>query len=133
MNRQGKKLFSKQHQQQTGKEAENLAQRYLQAAGLKLVEQNYKCRVGEIDLIIKDKSTLVFVEVKTARSLNYGMPESWINDKKQKKITQTAAQYLYGHSIQNCDCRFDVVTIVNGHIHHFINAFLPNSDWMMFL
>ena len=123
-----------------GDKGENAAAAFLEKKGYKIIEKNYRARrwaeqgnrriTGEIDLIAEDKLTLVFVEVKTAYSKNFGSPESWVNEKKQKQVTRTAMQYLYDHSIQDQDCRFDVISILNDTIQHFENAFQPRPEWI---
>jgi putative endonuclease len=81
---------------------------YLQQHGLKLIEQNYRGRFGEIDLIMQDGASLVFVEVRLRRNANYGGAAASINAPKQQRLIRTAHQYLaiLAHSPP---CRFDAV------------------------
>ena len=94
-----------------GKVGEDLAVRYLKKKGYKVLEQNYTCPVGEIDIIARDKKTIVFVEVKTRRSMSYGSARLAITPRKQRKISMTALYYLKSNHQMDQDARFDVVTV----------------------
>lgn len=94
----------------TGAQAEQLAALFLQRQGLKLVETNYRCRFGEIDLICKDKDTLVFVEVRLRGSDAYGGAAASITVHKQHKLVLAARHYLQ-QLRATPDCRFDVVLL----------------------
>ncbi len=94
-----------------GKAGEELAVRYLKKKGYKVLEQNYTCPVGEIDIIAKDKKTIVFVEVKTRRSMSYGSARLAITPRKQRKISMTALYYLKSNHQMDQHARFDVVTV----------------------
>jgi len=98
--------------QEIGKEGESIAVRYLKKQGYKIVEQNYRSKVGEIDIIAKDKKTLVFVEVKTRRSRSFGSPKWAVTPKKQKAISMTALYYLKMTNQTGANARFDVVSIL---------------------
>ena len=94
-----------------GLEAEKLAATFLMNHGLKLVAQNYHCRFGEIDLIMTDASTLVFVEVKLRTSNRFGGAAASITAQKQQKLILTAQHYLQTQ-IKNQSqiaCRFDAI------------------------
>ena len=94
-----------------GLEAEKLAATFLMNHGLKLVAQNYHCRYGEIDLIMTDASTLVFVEVKLRTSNRFGGAAASITAQKQQKLILTAQHYLQTQ-IKNQSqiaCRFDAI------------------------
>ena len=90
-----------------GLEAEKLAATFLANNGLKLVTQNYHCRFGEIDLIMKDAKTLVFVEVRLRSNSQFGNAGASITLPKQQKLIATAQHYLQQHG--ECDCRFDAI------------------------
>lgn len=92
----------------TGVQAEQWAAQYLQQQGLKLVTQNYRSRFGEIDLIMQDDSSLVFVEVRLRRNADFGGAAASIDARKQQRIIRTAQQYLAGLNPVP-PCRFDVV------------------------
>ncbi len=107
-----------------GAAAENLAAAYLQRAGLQLVERNYRCRFGEIDLIARDGATLVFVEVRMRSSERFGGAAASITRAKQRKLLCTARHYLAG-IVRAPQCRFDAM-LINGNtnaIEWLKNAF----------
>lgn len=97
-----------------GKNAENHARLYLQENGLTYVESNYRCRYGEIDLIMRDKTTTVFVEVRYRKNTSFGSGAETVDYKKQRKILATASHYLQSHrtSTQH-GCRIDVISITS--------------------
>lgn len=97
-------------QDTAGSQAEKLAAVYLQEQGLKLVTSNYRCRFGEIDLIMRDDKTLIFVEVRLRSSGSFGGAAYSINASKQKKLIITAEHYLQQHSAAaKMACRFDAI------------------------
>lgn len=93
-----------------GHEAEQLAASFLQRQGLTLLEQNYRCRFGEIDLIMQDQQAIVFVEVKMRASESFGGAAASISASKQKKLLHTARHYLSQLSTEP-PCRFDALLI----------------------
>ena len=100
------------NQRQTyGRESESIAVKQLKKQGYKIVEQNYRSKLGEIDIIAKDKKTLVFVEVKARRSDRYGSPKWAITPKKKRQMSKVALYYLKVTKQTNVKARFDVVTI----------------------
>ena len=103
-----------------GKEAEEAAAAYLEARGLKIVARNYHCRFGEIDLVMRDGQTLVFVEVRARRSAAYGGAAASITAAKREKINAAARHYLSGRSSLPA-CRFDAV---------LIEGEPPRIEWM---
>jgi putative endonuclease len=92
-----------------GKLAEALAADYLQIRGLRLLERNYNCRLGEIDLILADGPVLVFVEVRLRRNPGFGGAAASITAAKRQRILRAARHYLSGKP--ESDCRFDVVLL----------------------
>ncbi|MBU1031899.1 YraN family protein [Patescibacteria group bacterium] len=94
---------------QTGYFAENLAVEALKKKDYQILETNFGSRFGEIDIIAKDKDTLVFVEVKAKKGLDYGSPEEMISRHKLKRVQNMAAVYMKG---EDKSCRIDVVAIV---------------------
>lgn len=95
---------------QIGQQAEDSACHYLTSQGLSLVERNYNCTRGEIDLIMKDNSTTVFIEVRFRRDTNFGSGAESVDYHKQKKLLATASHYLQKHSkAARGVCRFDVI------------------------
>ena len=92
--------------------SEDIAAEFLQRQGLVRLVTNYRNRTGEIDLIMIDDQTLVFVEVKQRRDSRFGLPEESVDMAKQAKLRRTAASYLQRHDrLQSWSCRFDVVAI----------------------
>ena len=91
-----------------GQFAERRACRYLQRQGLKLVDKNYRCTRGEIDLIMRDKEQLVFVEVRYRENQRHGTGIDSVDSKKIKKLILTARHYLASHQL-DVPARFDIV------------------------
>lgn len=114
----------------TGKTGESLAAKFLEQRGYRLVAANYRCRAGEIDLIALDgRGQLIFVEVKTRRSLSFGTPAMAVDRRKQVKLRTVAAVFLAGHpGYQDRPVRFDVIEVFvaaagDWRINHIPNAF----------
>jgi putative endonuclease len=97
--------------QKIGEKGETIAERHLKKKGYKILERNYRTKLGEIDIIAKDKKTIVFVEVKTRRSWQFGNPKGAVTPAKQRKISMVALQYLKTIDRRNSRARFDVVAI----------------------
>lgn len=110
-----------------GKEGERLAERYLRTKGYKLVERNYRCRAGELDLIVLDRRVVVFVEVKTRTGHGFGSPLEAVEFRKQRKMIQAAQFFLAAKGLQQRDARFDVVGVSwagrEPIVEHIENAF----------
>jgi putative endonuclease len=95
-----------------GVKGEDLAVKYLKKKGFKVIERNYHCPWGEIDLIAREKDILVFVEIKSRISSAFGLPQDAVDRFKQKKIIQAAKAYLAEHHLtEDIPARFDVVAI----------------------
>ncbi len=95
-----------------GQEAESLAQRYLAGNGLELVTRNYRTRLGEIDLIMKDNETIVFIEVRYRKTTTYGSSAESIDRRKQAKLVSCAQHYLQKQKMSfSMASRFDVIAI----------------------
>ncbi len=105
-----------------GAQAEQRAAQYLQRQGLKPVAQNYRSRFGEIDLVMQDGATLVFIEVRLRRNASFGGAAASIDAHKQRRIIRTAQQYLAGLA-QTPPCRFDAVLIDGDGVRWLRNAF----------
>lgn len=95
----------------TGETGEQLAARHLYRRGFRLLEQNYACDIGEIDIIAEDRGTVVFVEVKTRRTLTSGTPEEAVNREKRRRIRRAAQWYLKAWQRWPQRVRFDIVGI----------------------
>lgn len=110
-----------------GKRGEDIAARFLLEKGLALITRNYRDKFGEVDIIAKDRETLVFVEVKTRRSNRFGLPEEAVTPAKQQKIIRVASNYLVQHQLLDAPVRFDVIAITidqgNPQITHLVSAF----------
>lgn len=105
-----------------GAQKEELAAEFLEKEGLEIVERNFRCRQGEVDIIAYDGDTLCFIEVKYRSSLRFGYPEESVTPKKQQRICRTSLYYIYSHHIQ-CNMRYDVVSILPDRIRYIRNAF----------
>lgn len=103
----------KTKRQKFGEKGEALAARHLKKAGYKIIETNYRTRLGEIDIIAKDKDTIVFVEVKTRTSVHFGSPKWAVTPQKQKKISMAALYYLKATDQSTARARFDVVAVIS--------------------
>ncbi|MBI2351933.1 MAG: YraN family protein [Deltaproteobacteria bacterium] len=110
-----------------GKEGERIAEIYLRKKGYRIVERNYRCPVGELDLILLDRRVVVFVEVKTRSDDRFGAPLESVGPRKQQKMIKTALFFLSRHRLHNRDARFDVVGISyqggEPMVEHVENAF----------
>jgi putative endonuclease len=93
-----------------GEKGEGLAVKFLKKKGYKIIKQNYKTPIGEIDIIAKDEETLIFIEVKTRESIEYGLPFEAVNSHKKRKIANVALLYLKRFK-EIPPCRFDIVSI----------------------
>lgn len=110
-----------------GQKGEDMACSYLENKGFVLVQKNFRCRKGEVDLIMKDGEILVFIEVKYRRSLHFGSPFEAIDIKKQEKLLDVSRYYLYTQAYKG-PLRFDAVGIqkhANGHrIEHLTDILM---------
>jgi putative endonuclease len=95
-----------------GREAEDAALRFLERQGLKLLERNYSCRFGEIDLVMRDGPATVFVEVRLRASSAFGGARESITAAKRARLLAAARHYLSAHA-RHPECRFDAV-LLNG-------------------
>lgn len=115
----------------TGNSGEEIAAAFLSQRGYQILERNFRCKGGEVDIVARDRGedrSLVFVEVKTRRDLSYGVPQLAVTPFKQRQISKAALTWLSKKRLHNCNARFDVIAILldnNGHhaVEHIINAF----------
>jgi len=99
-----------------GQNAEDLALLFLQSKGMQLIERNYRCKVGEIDLIMQHDTELVFVEVRYRKHTSFGSGAETVDYRKQQKILKSAEHYLQSHSkYATLPCRIDVISITAAH------------------
>lgn len=94
-----------------GKNNESLAVIYLKRQGYRIIEQNYRTRMGEIDIIAKDNETIAFIEVKSRSSAAFGGPKYAVTHQKKRRISKLALQYLKSIHQNQARARFDVVAI----------------------
>ena len=112
-----------------GEYTESLACEYLEEKGFKLLERNFNCRFGEIDLIMQDKNSLVFVEVRYRNNNNFGSGAESVTTNKQSKLIKTASAYLQRHAkLNKYPARFDVVSITGPIVTNNINNI--DFDWI---
>ena len=97
-----------------GRKGEELALRYLKKQGYRIVETNYVCKLGEMDIIAKEKDTLAFIEVKTRTSTAFGVPQMAVNPTKQMQLSKVALYFLKEKRLEDAKARFDVVAILLG-------------------
>ena len=106
-----------------GRVGETKAVEFLKKQGYTVLERNYKTRIGEIDAIVEKDGVIIFVEVKTRSSDEYGMPSEAVGYEKQRKYVKIAEEYLIKSKLTDKSCRFDVIEIINDEINHIIDAF----------
>ncbi|MDR3011871.1 MAG: YraN family protein [Chitinispirillales bacterium] len=110
-----------------GKAGEDMAVEYLLARGYVIEARNYRTKKGELDIVaVAPDGTLVFVEVKAARSAGCGNPLYRITQAKKKTMISMAQWYMYERQITNRPCRMDVIGIYGGKVDHIPNAFFAS-------
>ena len=114
----------------TGHQGEEIAANFLIARGYRILERNFRCRGGEVDIIARDPGDkcLVFVEVKTRRGLSYGVPQLAVTPFKQRQISKAALTWLSKNRLLDSNARFDVIAIIlapdgRHQVDHIVNAF----------
>lgn len=115
--------MEKQNKKAVGKVYEDLATAYLIDKGYKILARNYRCKVGEIDIIAKEKDVVVFIEVKYRKTLAFGSPAEAVNYYKKQRILRTAKWYLHAYYKNEINCRFDVIEILDEKLSHVEAAF----------
>ena len=98
---------------EVGSYGQKLAERYLSDEGFCIIERNFRCRSGEIDLVARDGDYIVFIEVKYRRSLVHGYPREAVGYHKQRHIRRVAQYYIMIKNLNNQDFRFDVLEIID--------------------
>lgn len=101
-----------EHRQELGRWGEEMAVLHLTKCGLQILERNWRCRWGEIDIVALEGHTLVVCEVKTRTSESYGTPVSAVTPLKFRRLRRLAAEWLSLHDLHPSDLRFDVIGIV---------------------
>ncbi|MGB9594865.1 MAG: YraN family protein [Candidatus Poribacteria bacterium] len=117
-----------------GNKGESIAEDYLKQKGYKIIQKNYRCRFGEIDIIAKDQDTIVFVEVRTKQNDNFGSPQDSITPAKIEKISKTSLSFIQEKKFAGFSYRFDFIAITfsqgKPNIEHIENAFIPIDRYM---
>ena len=119
---------NKQRPYDLGKSGEEIALHYLEDKKYKIIARGFRLFRGEIDIIAFDRKTLVFVEVKTRKSRDFGLPEESVTPSKQRQIRRIAQGFLAKNNFQDVECRFDVISLSfnenKGYsVRHIKNAF----------
>lgn len=104
-----------------GKQGENCACKFLERKGYQIIQRNFSCKQGEIDIIAKDKEEYVFVEVKTRHNFHYGMPSEAVTYRKQKHLCHATKYYLYLHKLEKVYVRFDIIEIIKRKEQFYFN------------
>lgn len=94
-----------------GKRGEDLAVTRLRAMKYQILEKNYRCPLGEMDIIAREKGCLVFVEVKTRATRDFGGPAAAVHERKQRQLSRVALLYLNHKNLRDIPARFDVVAV----------------------
>lgn len=112
------------NKRQIGKEYETRTIQYMKGQGMEILERNYHCRQGEVDIVARENSYLLFVEVKYRKDLQKGYPAEAVTPAKQKRIRQVAWYYLYEHHMpEETPVRFDVAAILGKEMQYIRDAF----------
>lgn len=112
------------NKREVGSKYEEQAAKFLEDQGYEILEKNFRCRLGEIDLIGKSENYLCFIEVKYRSSREYGFPSEAIDYRKRKKIFYLAMAYMNYHKLpSDTPCRFDAVVILDKEFKLIKNAF----------
>ena len=119
--------------QALGRQGEQIVGVFLERHGYRILARNYRCRLGEIDLIAQHDSVIAFVEVRTRRGSVFGPPELSVDRRKQQRLIRTALDYLSKHRCGQCAFRFDVAAIeVDSRdlakLRYIENAFVPDEE-----
>ena len=124
------------YKKQIGDKGEKLAEDFLKRKEYEIIQRNYRCRMGEIDIIAKQDDVIVFVEVRTKQTESFGPPEQSVTSGKINRITKAALSYLQEKELAGRTCRFDVIAIMfpkgsrEPRIDHIENAFELSRKYM---
>ncbi len=97
-----------------GKRGEEVALRFLKKNGYQILQKNYVCKMGEVDIIAREKDTLAFIEVKTRTTKAFGPPQLAVNASKQMQLSKAALSFIKEKRLEEAKARFDVVAIILG-------------------
>lgn len=123
------RLNERANRRKVGREAEQAAAEFLERLGYRLLERNWRCPEGEIDIVAMDGDILVFVEVRSRASDRFGTPAESVDERKRRRVRAAARRYLYAGRRSGANrIRFDVVAVGSGldgplRIEHIVNAF----------
>jgi putative endonuclease len=106
-----------------GRRGERVACRFLLRQGFDVLARRYRGRSGELDIIALEQETLVFVEVKTRKSRDFGEPWEFVDWQKQQKLRRTAEEFIADHDLGQYTYRFDIVSVIGKDVALFRNAF----------
>jgi len=116
-----------------GREGEEAAARLVQSLGMAIVERNFRCKLGEVDLVCRQGDTLVFVEVKTRGQGSLAAGTDAVDKGKRSRLVRAASEYLSAKGLWDKPCRFDVVSVVRGanglQARHLPDAFRVEADF----
>lgn len=104
-----------------GQLGEDIATEYLKKQNYRIVERNFECKQGEIDIIAIDKNEVVFIEVKTRSNEQYGKPVDAVTEYKKKHLVKAIKYYIYKNQIENAFIRIDVIEVYIRNSKHYIN------------
>jgi putative endonuclease len=114
-----------------GKQGEQLAKEHLIAKGYKIIVLNFRAGKAEVDIIAKTGDLFVFAEVKTRNSEFFGLPESFVSNKKQKLFALAAESFCELNNYRDVEIRYDILSVIINQyvqsVHHFEDAFFPNN------
>lgn len=113
--------------EKSGARAEQLARRYLEKKGYCFLAANHRTRFGEVDLVMEEGSTVVFVEVKARSRTDFGRPEEFVTPAKQKRVAKAALDFVKARGLTHRPLRFDVIGLLGDEIAHLPNAFVPEA------
>lgn len=109
------------YKHRTGKKGEDIATEFLEEKGYKILERNFSCRQGEIDIVALDRQEVVFIEVKTRSNINYGLASEAVNYQKRKHLIKAIKYYIHIRNLENKFIRIDVMEIYIKNKKAYIN------------
>ncbi len=117
-------MLQEKNKRTIGSHAEQVVRKYLTEHGFEILEMNYRCKQGEIDIIAREDIYYVFIEVKYRTSTRYGFPQEAVGAAKQRRICGAAGYYLYSHQLgESTPVRFDVAAVLEDKITYIRDAF----------
>lgn len=117
-------MIKERNKRKLGARIEQTVKEYLLQHGFIILEMNYRCKQGEIDIIAQDEAYYVFIEVKYRSTVKYGVPQEAVGTAKQRRICKAAQYYLYCHGLgEFTPVRFDVASVLENKITYYKNAF----------